>query len=359
MIRKMIRNLVRGQDLQEAQMEEAMGAIFSGRVPSSQIGAFLTGLRMKGETVEELTGAARALRAAVPRFNVNNHLVNLDREDINIEEETILSTCDTGSNGSKTFNVSTATALVVSAGGVKVVKQGSRTEARLVGLSSVLEELGVRTDMSSAQAEACIRHTGIAFYFLPFFTGPMKEVAGVRMEIGIRTILNLIGPLANPAGARAHVLGVYDPRLTEKMALVLRNLGAREAFVVHGEAANDEISICGPTAVSHLQDGTIQNLVIEPEAFGFRRAKPEDIRGGNARENARIIREILEGKTGPKRDMVLLNAAAAFVAAGLDHDLQTGIRRAAQAIDTGRARKKLEDLVQYAAQCEPFVRREL
>lgn len=359
MMQRLIQRMVKGEDLSEAEMERAMGEILSGRATPAQMGAFFTSLRMKGETVEEITGAARALRRRVPRFNVNNHLVNLDREDINMEEETVLSACDTGSEGSRTFNVSTATALVAAGGGVKVVKHGTRSDARLVGLSSVLEHLGVRTDLSSAQAEASVRDVGIAFYFIPVFTGPMREVAGVRMEVGIRTILNLIGPLANPAGAQAHVLGVYEATLTEKMALVLKKLGAREAFVVHGEAANDEFSICGPTTVSHLRNGAICNLVLEPEAFGFKRATPDDIRGGNARDNARIVREILDGRPGPRRDMVLLNAGAAFMAVGLDPDLPSGISRAGEVIDSGRARRKLEELVRYASECAPFVRKEL
>ena len=215
----------------------------------------------------------------------------------------------------------------------------------------MLSNLGVKLDINHSNVERCIREIGIGFLYAPLFHGAMKYAAGPRREIGIRTIFNVLGPLTNPAGASAQVLGVYDPDLTEKIAHVLKKLGTREAFVVCGEGTFDEISICSPTRVSHLKDNRVNTYNMTPEEYGFKRATPESIKGGNAQENARIIQEILDGKKGPKRDMVLLNAAAAFVAAGLDTDIKQGIERAKDSIDTGQAREKLSSLITFTKQC--------
>jgi anthranilate phosphoribosyltransferase len=218
----------------------------------------------------------------------------------------------------------------------------------------VLEALGLELDISRSDAERCIQEVGIGFLYAPLFYGAMKYPAVPRREIGIRTIFNLLGPLTNPAGATAQILGVYDFDLTEKMAQVLKRLGTREAFVVCGEGTFDEISICGPTRVSHLKDEEINTFDITPEKYGFEQAKPKEIRGGDEKENAQIIRDILEGQRGPKRDMVLLNAGAAFVVAGLDRNLEQGIERARDAIDSGRAKEKLLSLVSFTQQCGYF-----
>jgi len=356
MIKEGISKLVRGENLSEEETELAMNEIFTGKATSAQISAFLTALRMKGETVDEITGAARAMRAQAININLNNHMVNLDRDEINVEDETILDTCGTGGDGTNTFNVSTATALVVAAGGIKVAKHGQRTDSDHCGSTNVLEALGLELDISRTDAERCIRQVGIGFLYAPLFYGAMKYPAVVRREIGIRTIFNLLGPLTNPAGATAQILGVYEPDLTEKMARVFRRLGTREAFVVCGENTFDEISICGPTRISHLKDEEISSFDITPEEYGFERATPEEIKGGNAKENAQIIRDILERQRGPKRDMVLLNAGAAFLAAGLDQNLEQGIERARDAIDSGRAKEKLQSLVSFTQQCSYFVR---
>jgi len=356
MIKEGISKLVRGENLSEEETELAMNEIFTGKATSAQVSAFLTALRMKGETVDEITGAARAMRARAINIKLNNHMVNIDRDEINVEDETILDTCGTGGDGTNTFNVSTATALVVAAGGVKVAKHGQRTGSDHCGSANVLEALGLELDISRTDAERCIRQVGIGFLYAPLFYGAMKYPAVVRREIGIRTIFNLLGPLTNPAGATAQILGVYEPDLTEKMARVLRRLGTREAFVVCGEGTFDEISICGPTRISHLKDEEISSFDITPEEYGFERATPEEIKGGNAKENAQIIRDILERQRGPKRDMVLLNAGAAFLAAGLDQNLEQGIERARDAIDSGRAKEKLQSLVSFTQQCSYFVR---
>jgi anthranilate phosphoribosyltransferase len=359
MIKDAIAKVIKGNDLTEKEMEGSMGEIFSGKASPAQIGSFITALRIKGETVNEITGAARAMRAKAEKIILSNHMVTIDRDEINIEDETILDTCGTGGDGTNTFNVSTATALVVAGGGVKVAKHGHRAESSHCGSATVLEALGLKLDITRSDVERCIREVGIGFLYAPLFYGAMKYPVGPRREIGVRTIFNMLGPLTNPAGATAQILGVYDPDLTEKMAHVLKRLGTREAFVVCGEGTFDEISICGPTRVSHLKDGKINTFNITPEEYGFKRADPEDIRGGNAQENANIIRDILDGEKGPKRDMVLLNAAAAFVAACVVRDFREGIERARDAIDSGRAKEKLGALVSFTQQCTYFVRREL
>jgi len=359
MIKEAIAKVVKGNDLTEKEMEGTMGEILTGRATPAQIGSFITALRIKGETVDEITGAARAMRAKADKIGLNNHLITIDRDEINIEDETILDTCGTGGDGTNTFNVSTATALVVAGAGIKVAKHGHRAVSSHCGSATVLEALDLKLDITRSDVERCIREVGIGFLYAPLFYGAMKYPTGPRQEIGIRTIFNLLGPLTNPAGATAQILGVYDPDLTEKMAHVLKRLGTREAFVVFGEGTFDEISICGPTRISHLRDGKINTFYITPEEYGLKRAKPDDIRGGNAKKNARIIREILEGQRGPKRDMVLLNAAAAFVATGVDRDFKGGIERASNAIDSGRAKEKLDALVSFTQQCTYFVRKEL
>ena len=359
MIKEAIAKVVGGNDLTEVEMEKTMDEIMSGTATPAQIGAFVTALRVKGETVDEITGAARAMRAKANKIFLKNHLINIDRDEINVEEETILDTCGTGGGGTSTFNVSTSCAFVAAGAGVSVAKHGNRAVSSLCGSADVIENLGVKLDLTSSDVERCIKEVGIGFLYAPIFHGAMRYAAGPRQEIGIRTIFNLLGPLTNPAGASAQVLGVYDLTLTEKIARVLKRLGTREAFVVCGEGTLDEISICGPTRISHLKNDEIRTFDLTPEEVGFKRAVPETIKGGNAHENARIIREILDGQQGPKRDIVLLNAAAAFMAVGLDGDFKEGIERAKTSIDSGQAKEKLKQLVAFTQECKPFVRTEL
>ncbi len=359
MIKEAIGKAVKGRNLTEMEMESVMKEIMTGKAGEAQIGALATALRMKGETVEEITGAARAIRTMTVKIDTGNHLVNIDRDEINVEEETILDTCGTGGDATHTFNVSTTTAFVAAGAGVKVAKHGNRAVSSRCGSADVLENLGVNLDITTSHVERSIQEIGIGFLYTPLFHGAMKYAAGPRREMGIRTIFNLLGPLTNPAGASAQVLGVYAPSLTEKMAKVLNNLGTREAFVVCGEETIDEISICGPTQVSHLNRGLVETFSVTPEDFGLERADPEEIAGGNARENARITREILAGGKGPKRDIVLLNTAAAFVASGLDREIKDGIKRAADCIDSGSAEAKLERLISFTRECRSLVRKEL
>jgi anthranilate phosphoribosyltransferase len=351
MIQRTITKAINHENLTEVEMTATMEEVLKGEAPAVQIGAFLTALRMKGETVEEITAAARVVRGTARRIDVSNQVVNIDREEINIDTETILDTCGTGGDGTNTFNISTATALVAAGAGVRVAKHGSRCVSSACGSADVLEQLGVNLDVPPTAVETCIREIGIGFLYEPLFNTSMAHIAEVRRQLGFRTLFNLLGPLTNPAGASIQVLGVYEPGLTEKMAGVLKNLGTREAFVFCGEGTLDEISVCGPTRISHLKDGALKTFELTPEELGLSRAALEAIRGGDARENARIIRRILEGEKGPRRDVVLLNAAAAFVAAGLDVDFKAGIERAAAAIDSRKAQQKLDGLIDFTQTC--------
>ena len=358
MIKEAIAKVVKRNDLTEAEMEQVMEEIMTGAATPAQIGSFITALRIKGETVDEITGAARVMRAKAVRILVKDQPVSIDRDEINIEDETILDTCGTGGDGTNTFNISTACAFVAAGAGVRVAKHGNRAVSSECGSADVIEDLGIKLDITPADVERCICEVGIGFLFAPLFHGAMKHAAGARREIGIRTIFNLLGPLTNPAGATAQVLGVYDPALTEKLAHVLRKLGTKEAFIVCGEGTYDEISICGSTRISHLKNGEVETFNLTPEEVGLKRASPEEIGGGNAFVNARIIRDVLSGQKGPKRDVVLFNAAAAFLAAGLDVHFKEGIQRAEDSIDTGRAMEKLEKLAGLTQQLVPRVRPE-
>jgi len=359
MIKQAIAKVVKGLDLPENEMAAAMDEVFSGMATPSQIGALMAALRIKGETVDEITAAARTMRARAVKIRVNNGFVNLDRDEINVEEETILDTCGTGGDGTNTFNISTATAFVAAGGGVRVAKHGNRAVSSRCGSADVLSNLGVRLDLNQSNIEQCIREIGIGFLYAPLFHGAMKHVAGPRQEVGIRSLFNLLGPLTNPASATTQVLGVYDPHLTEIMAGALGRLGTRQAFVVCGEETLDEISLCGPTRMTHLKEGEIRTSRVEPEDFGFERAPSESIRGGTARENAQLIRRVLSGEKGARRDVVILNAAAAFVAADVEPDFVSGAQRARDAIDSGSARRKLDGLIEFTQDCRPFVRGEI
>ncbi len=359
MIKEAIAKVVNRQDLTEQEMISTMNEIMTGQTTASQIGSFLTALRMKGETVAEITGAAKVMREKAGKIDVSNHLVNIDRDEINAEDETLLDIVGTGGDGTRTFNVSTTTAFVAAGAGLRVAKHGNRAVSSLCGSADVLENLGVNLDINHADVERCVNEVGIGFLYAPSFHGAMKYAAKPRREIGLRTLFNLLGPLTNPANANVQVLGVYSPDLTEMMASVLNNLGTREAFVVCGEGTYDEISICGKTKITHLKNNTLNTFDIEPETYGFKRAAPEDIQGGNAKRNAEIIRRILDGEKGPKRDMVLLNAASAYVASGLDTDFGEGIKRAETVIDSGKAKEKMEALVDFTRGCTDFVRKEL
>jgi anthranilate phosphoribosyltransferase len=344
MIRDLISKIVEGADLSESEMIKAMDEIMSGEATPSQIGAFITALRLKGETVDEITGAARVMREKATRITIN---------PAETKGGIILDVVGTGGDGAKTFNVSTTTAFVTAGAGITVAKHGNRAVSSKCGAADVLENLGVNLNITSTDVESCINKTGIGFLFAPMFHGAMKYAAGPRKEIGIRSIFNLLGPLTNPAGATVLLLGVYDMNLTEKIAMVLNKLGTKEAFVVWGEGNLDEISICGPTRVSRVKDGGVNTFEITPEEFGLKRSEIKDIEGGDAAENADIIKNILNGEKGPKRDIVLINASAAFVAAGYAKDFNEGIKLGEEIIDTGKAKAKLEELIEFTSNLEP------
>ncbi len=346
MLKEAIYKVVTRQDLSEVEMTRAMEVIMEGSATEAQIGAFITGLRMKGETVAEITAAARVMRAKATRIPMGNGLVDLDRDEINVDWETIVDTCGTGGDATQTFNVSTTTAFVVAGAGLKVAKHGNRAVSSRCGSADVIEALGVNLTLTPEQVGACIAEVGIGFLFAPQLHGAMRYAIGPRREIGIRTIFNILGPLTNPAGANVQVLGVYDPKLTEPLAQVLNNLGARSAFVVYGEGSFDELSIVGATRISQLKDGWVSNYVITPEEVGLTRAILEDIKGGDVFDNARIVRRVLAGEGGPREDIVALNAAAVFIAAGLSPDFVSGIELARETIHSGKARRKLEALIE-------------
>lgn len=344
MIRQAIGMLVEGRDLSEDMMIEVMTLIMGGEATPAQIGAFITALRMKGETIPEIVGAARVMRAHATPIEVKTTL-DLDRDDINLDRETILDTCGTGGSGTRSFNISTTVALVVAACGVKVAKHGNRSVSSACGSADVLEHLGVNLDVPPALVAQCIDQIGVGFLFAPALHGAMKHAIGPRREIGIRTIFNILGPLTNPAQANRQVLGVYRADLVEKLAAVLFSLGCRKGFVVHGNDGMDEITLTGATTIAAIDSDGVTLFTITPEQFGLTPCVLADLQGGDAARNAEIVSAILAGTPGAQRDIVLLNSAYALLAAGLVETVPAGIAMAAQAIDDGRAAEVLEELV--------------
>ncbi|GFO60342.1 anthranilate phosphoribosyltransferase [Geomonas silvestris] len=352
MIRKAIARVVEREDLSEPEMIEVMDQIMSGGATPAQIAAFITALRMKGETVDEITGAARVMRERALPIRVGKSVLDIDRDDINIDRETILDTCGTGGSGTNSFNISTTVAFVVSACGVKVAKHGNRAVSSSCGSADVLEALGVNLNITPETVERSIAEIGIGFLFAPALHGAMKHAIGPRREIGIRTIFNILGPLTNPAGADCQVLGVYREDLVEKLGHVLHKLGCKRGFVVHGSDGMDEITLVGPTRIAEVTTEGVTLRVIKPEEFGLASCAPSELSGGDAKGNATIVKDVLTGVDGPKRRVVLLNAAFALVAAGKASDAKEGLQLAVDAIDSGRAAAQLEKLVAFTNQAE-------
>jgi anthranilate phosphoribosyltransferase len=332
-IRQALPLLMESQNLDEIQAESVMEQIMSGAATLAQIGGFLVAMRLKGETVEEVTGFARAMRRnAIP---------------VQPRRAMVVDTCGTGGDGVGTFNISTTAAFVVAGAGVAVAKHGNRSVSSRCGSADVLQALGVNLELGPEAVAACIDAVGIGFLFAPRLHPAMKHAIGPRREMGVRTVFNLLGPLTNPAGAQSQVIGVYAPELTEMVARVLGALGSRGAFVVHGADGLDEFSTTGPNKVSRLIDGRVENGVVDAISLGLPRASLSDLMGGDAEENAAITRSILAGEPGPRRDVVLLNAAASLVAAGAAGSLSEGLLKAAMSIDSGAASARLEQLVAY------------
>ncbi|WP_243371893.1 anthranilate phosphoribosyltransferase [Geotalea sp. SG265] len=344
MIKKAIARVVEREDLSQAEMIQVMDQIMSGEATPAQIAAFITALRMKGETVAEIAGAAKVMRDRATRINVGRNLLDLDRDDINIDLETILDVVGTGGDGTNTFNISTTVSFVVAACGVKVAKHGNRSVSSACGSADVVEALGISLEVTPETVEHCINEAGIGFLYAPALHGAMKFAIGPRKEIGIRTIFNILGPLTNPAGAPCQVLGVYREELVEKLGHVLKNLGCRRGFVVHGMDGMDEITLTTETRMADVTPEAVKTWLFKPEDLGFNRCTMDDLRGGDAAVNAVTVRGILEGQKGPKRDVVLINAAFGLVAAGRAADPAEGVKMAAEAIDSGAALAKLEML---------------
>jgi anthranilate phosphoribosyltransferase len=344
-ITEAVRALVDRRDLTRLEAAAAMEAIMSGAATNAQIAAFLTALRMKGETVEELIGFAQVMREKVvkvrPRAGDVVGATGTDRE-------MLIDTCGTGGDASGTFNVSTATAFVVAGAELRVAKHGNRSVSSLCGSADVVETLGIDIELSPAQVATCIDEVGIGFLYAPLLHTAMKHVMAARREMGVRTVFNMLGPLTNPAGANAQVIGVYAAALADPLARVLAELGTLRAFVVHGADGLDEISNTGESHISEVHEGVVRSSTVRPEDFGMPRAAIRDLQGGDREENARIIRLVLGGEAGPRRDIVLMNAAGALVVGNKAQDLKEGVALAAASIDGGSAARKLEDLIAFS-----------
>jgi anthranilate phosphoribosyltransferase len=341
-ITEAVRQLVDRKDLSRIEAAAAMEAIMSGAATNAQIAAFLTALRMKGETVEELIGFAQVMRQKAVRIRVHDDEV---AGMTGTDREMLIDTCGTGGDATGTFNVSTATAFVVAGAGLKVAKHGNRSVSSLCGSADVVETLGINLDLTPQKVARCVDEVGIGFLYAPLLHTAMKHVMPVRREMAIRTVFNMLGPLTNPASANAQIIGVYSAALTEPLARVLAELGTVRAFVVHGADSLDEISNTGESRVSEVREGMVRSYTVRPEDFGLTRTTIGELMGGDREENARIIRAILDGEGGPKRDIVLMNSAAALVAGGKARDLKEGVGLAAHAIDSGAALRKLEALI--------------
>ena len=332
-MKQFLKKLAQGETLTVEQAREAFELIMTGQASEAQIGALLMGIAQRGPTVDEITGAAMAMR---------EKCIKIDAPPDSID------TCGTGGDGSHTFNISTCAALIAAGASAHIAKHGNRSATSRSGSAEVLAELGVNIEAPPAVVSRCISEVGVGFMFAPKLHPAMKHAVGPRRQLGIVTIFNVLGPLTNPAGARRQLLGVFDGKYTQLLAEVLRNLGSQRVMIVHGTDGLDEISTIGPTQISELRDGQIQTYQLRPEQFGLRRATLADLQVEGPQQSAAAVREILEGKPGPKRDIALLNAAAALYVAGIAENLSHGLEAAAKAIDSGRAAQVLEELVRLS-----------
>jgi len=332
--RTALERLAGGGDLTREMASAAMGTIMDGAATPAQIGALLMGMRAKGETCEEITGCAEAIRRrALPVPHGYPDLVD---------------TCGTGGDGASTFNISTTAAFIVAGAGQKVAKHGNRAISSQTGSADVLEALGVQVDMAGPEAAGALDEVGITFLFAPSFHSAMRHAAPVRRELGVRSVFNVLGPLCNPAGATAQIVGVFDPDLAPVIARVLGNLGVKRAVVVHGSDGLDELTITGPSRVAEWTGDEVREYAVDPTVMGVSRGTPESIKGSDPRANAQILRDVLEGKPGGPRDVALLNAGAALMVAGAARDIRDGVERARVSIDSGAALDRLEGLLAYS-----------
>lgn len=327
-MKMILEQLIAGKSLTQSQAREMMESIMTGALTSAQIAALLTALRIKGESIDEITGCAQVMREKAQSIDLN---------DIELTD-----TCGTGGDGGTTYNVSTAAAIVLAAAGVSVAKHGNRSVSSKCGSADVLEELGVKVDLSQEDVARCIKETGIGFMFAPVFHKAMKYVMPARRELGIRTIFNMLGPLTNPASASYQVIGVYDKKLTHMFAQVLKRLGTKRALIVHGLDGMDEISLCDKTQACELkEDGSIVDYLIDPRDYGFNICDASMLKGGDCKENAKIITDILHGEKGAKRNLLCINAGAALYISGKADSISEGIKLAKETIDSGAAHEKL------------------
>lgn len=335
MLKELLAKLVGKEDLSEAEMVQATHEIMDGEATPSQIGAFLTALRIKGETVQEVAGAAKVMREKALK--------------VNFEAPVVIDTCGTGGDQSGTFNISTTTAFIVAAAGIPVAKHGNRAMSSRCGSADLLEALGIKVDLPPEKVERCLKQVGIGFMFAPVFHSAMKNVIGPRRELGFRTVFNLLGPLTNPANANCQLIGVFHPELTGTLAEVLKVLGVKRAMVVHGCGGLDELSLEGTNKISFLHDGIIDTIFLKAEDAGLHAAANQELRGEDPVENAKLTERILNGsEQGPRLDVILLNTAAAFMVAGVVSDFKAGVAYARRLITDGSAYQKLQSLKQVA-----------
>ncbi len=332
MIKEMIGKVVEGEDLSFDESKAVMREIMEGNATAVQVGSFITALRMKGETVDEITGCVSVMREKATRIDVGDSVV--------------IDTCGTGGDAKSTFNISTAAAFVVAGAGLKVAKHGNRASSSLCGSADVLKLLGVNVDANTKIVEKCIQKANIGFLMAPLLHSSMKHAVGPRREIGIKTIFNILGPLTNPARATRQVIGVYDAKLTDLVSKVLKKLNAEHAFVVYGYDGMDEITTTDKTKVCELKDGKIKSYFITHDSFNIAKAELKDFFVNSPEESANAISAVLDGASGPKRDIVLLNASAAIVVGEGAENLKDGIQVAAESIDSGKARASLEKLIE-------------
>ncbi|MBA2212570.1 anthranilate phosphoribosyltransferase [Sellimonas intestinalis] len=337
MIKEAILKLAQRNDLTAQEALEVMNEIMDGKASPVQMSSYLTALSLKGETIEEITGSAKGMR---------DHCIRL------LHEMDVLEIVGTGGDGTNSFNISTTSALVIAAGGVPVAKHGNRAASSKSGAADVLEALGVKINVSPEESAAMLKKIGICFLFAQNYHIAMKYVAPIRKELGIRTVFNILGPLSNPAGANMELMGVYEETLVEPLARVMNNLGVKRGMVVYGMDQLDEISMSAPTKVCEIRDGSYRTYEICPEDFGFVRCRKEDLTGGTPRENAKITMEILNGKKGAKRDAVALNSGAALYLSGKVPTMKEGVRMAQELLDSGAARKKLDEFIQESGGLE-------
>lgn len=332
MIKKAIYEILNGKDLSLDMTREVMKMIMEGKATDSQIGSFLTAMRMKGETIDEITACAMVMREKCTKLQPENDVLDI---------------VGTGGDEANTFNISTVSSFVISAGGVPVAKHGNRSVSSKCGSADLLEALGVKITLQAEESEAILKEIGQCFLFAPTYHSSMKHAGPVRKELSVRTIFNILGPLANPAGANMQLLGVYDENLVEPLANVLNNLGVKRAMVVHGHDGLDEVTLCDTTTICEVSENGLNSFFLTPEQLGFKRCKKEDLVGGSPEVNAKIAMDILNGEKGPRRDIVVLNSAICLYMSHNNITLKECAKMAEEIIDSGKARKQLELLKEY------------